>query len=212
MGLSRFSRQLLPTRQAMSSGLRRVWWQSVRRTQYPFLLFRRSVAGLVWAFNWWDVIDEQVLLGGALMFDDIERLRYEGVRAVVNLCIERPDETHVLGAAQMEYLWLPVMDARPPSMAQILEGLAWIEQRVHAGQTVYIHCAAGIGRSTTLLACWYIYTQGMCVPEVLDFIKRRRPQVSLTRRQVQRLEEFASFSTATRWRARSGTLPTSQRR
>ena len=55
--------------------LRQVWLQALRHVQFPFLLLRRSFWGLVLALNWWDFIDEQVLLGGALMFDDLERLR-----------------------------------------------------------------------------------------------------------------------------------------
>ena len=81
---------------AMSKGgrqgrLRPAGFQGLRYVQFPFLLLRRSVWALVLALNWWDIIDEQVLLGGALMFDDLERLRQLGVGAVVNLCAERPD-------------------------------------------------------------------------------------------------------------------------
>ena len=55
---------------------------------------------------------------------------------------------------------------------------------------MYIHCAVGVGRSATLLACWYIYAKGMSVAQVLRLLKLRRPQVGLTRRQVRRLQEF----------------------
>jgi protein tyrosine phosphatase (PTP) superfamily phosphohydrolase (DUF442 family) len=176
---------------ATSPRWRQVWLQGLRRVQFPFLLLRRSFWALVLALNWWDIIDEQVLLGGALMFDDLERLRRQGVEAVVNLCVERSDNPHRLEAAQMDYLWLPVADTHPPTVEQIFQGLAWIEQHVYAERKVYIHCAAGMGRSVTLLACWYLYTCGMSVPQVLQFVKRRRPQAALTRRQVRRIEEMA---------------------
>jgi atypical dual specificity phosphatase len=167
--------------------------QGFRRLQFTSLLLTRSYWGLMLALNWWDVIDERFLLGGALMFDDLERLRGEGVGAVVNLCAERRDDAQRLQAADITYLWLPVFDAFPPTLDQILQGVAWIEQQVHAGRTVYIHCAAGMGRSATFLACWYIYASGMSVPQVLRFLKRRRPQMALTRRQVRRLQEFEAW-------------------
>jgi len=178
---------------AAAKGLRQAWLYGLRSVQFPFLLLRRSFWGLVLALNWWDIIDEQVLLGGALMFDDLARLRRQGVEAVVNLCAERSDNPRRLEAAEMVYLWLPVADTHPPTVEQILQGLAWIEQHVYAGRKVYIHCAAGMGRSVTLLACWYLYTCGMSVPQVLEFVKRRRPQAALTRRQVRRIEEMATL-------------------
>jgi len=192
---------------AASQRLRQVWLQSLRHVQFPFLLLRRSCWGLVLALNWWDIIDEQVLLGGALMFDDLERLRRQGVEAVVNLCAERSDNPHRLKATEMDYLWLPVADTHPPTVEQILQGLGWIEQRVYAGHKVYIHCAAGMGRSVTLLACWYLYTGSMSVPQVLEFVKRRRPQTALTRRQIRRIEEIARLLTHTAGKLPAQELP-----
>jgi protein tyrosine phosphatase (PTP) superfamily phosphohydrolase (DUF442 family) len=185
-----------------AQGLRQVGFQGLRYVQFPFLLLRRSYWGLILALSWWDIIDEQVLLGGALMFDDLERLRRQGVGAVVNLCAERPDNPYRINRAQMDYLWLPVADTQAPTADQIWQGLAWIEQRVQTGQKVYIHCASGMGRSVTLLACWYLYTGSMSVPQVLAFVKRRRPQTSLTRWQVRRIQEIAMLLTQT-----AGKLP-----
>ena len=197
-----YQSQLLLSWLAASQRLRQVWLQGLRHVQFPFLLVRRSFWGLVLALNWWDIIDEQVLLGGALMFDDLERLRRQGVEAVVNLCAERSDNLCRLKAAQMDYLWLPVADTHPPTVEQILQGLAWIAEWVYAERKVYIHCAAGMGRSVTLVACWYLYTCSMSVPQVLEFMKRRRPQAALTRRQVRRIEEIAMLLTHT-----AGKLP-----
>lgn len=173
--------------------LRRVGMRGFRRLQFTSLLLTRSYWGLLRALNWWDIIDEHFLLGGTLMFDDVERLQGQGVRAVVNLCAERQDDQHKLQAAHMEYLWLPVLDACPPTLEQILQGMTWMEQQLHAGRMVYIHCAAGVGRSATLLACWYVYARGMSVSLALRLIKMRRPQVALTRLQVRRLREFEAL-------------------
>ena len=96
----------------------------------------------------------------------------------------------------------PVADTHAPTVDQIVQGLAWIEQHVQTGRKVYIHCAAGMGRSVTLLACWYLYTGSMNVSQVLTFVKRRRPQTSLRRRQVWRIQEIATLLTHT-----AGKLP-----
>jgi protein-tyrosine phosphatase len=173
--------------------LRRMSTGGFRRLQFSSLLLTRSYWGLLLSMNWWDVIDEHFFLGGALMFDDLERLQGQGVQAVVNLCAERQDNHQRLREACIEYLWLPVVDTFPPTLEQVQQGVAWIEQQLHADRIIYIHCAAGVGRSATLLACWYLYTHGMRVPQVLRFIKARRPQIALTRRQIRCLHEFAAF-------------------
>src|SRR5262245_41108330 len=123
--------------------LRPVRFHGLRYVQFPFLLLRRSFWALVLTFNWWDIIDEQVLLGEALMFDDLERLRQLGVKAVVNLCAERPDNPYRLDRAQMDYLWLPVTDTYAPTGDQILQGLAWLEQRVTTGPKAQVKWARG---------------------------------------------------------------------
>ena len=57
------SRPLLPW-PTVSRGLRQVGLQGLRCVQFPLLLVRRSFWGLILALNWWDIIDEQVFLGG----------------------------------------------------------------------------------------------------------------------------------------------------
>lgn len=173
--------------------VRRVSMGGLRHLQSTSLLLTRSYWGLMYALNWWDIIDEHFVLGGALMFDDLDRLRSEGVAAVLNLCAERPDDRHQLYEAGLEYLWLPVMDICPPSFEQIVQGVVWIEQQLQDQRTIYVHCAAGVGRSATLLACWFLYAQRMSATQALRYLKSRRPQVGLTRIQVRRLEEFEGW-------------------
>jgi atypical dual specificity phosphatase len=70
--------------------------------------------------------------------------------------------------------------------------MRWIGHQLRTGRVLYIHCAAGVGRSATLLACWYIHAQGLSVSQALYRLKTRRPQVFLTRRQRQRLHAYAA--------------------
>lgn len=173
--------------------LRSVSVGGFRRLQYTSLLLTRSYWGLIYALNWWDIIDEHFVLGGAMMFDDLDRLQGLGVDAVLNLCAERSDDRHQLDGAGIAYLWLPVMDVFPPTFDQIMQGIGWIEQQLRNNRTIYIHCAVGVGRSATLLACWLLYAKRMNVSQALRFLKTRRPQVGLTRLQVRRLEEFEAW-------------------
>lgn len=56
--------------------------------------------------------------------------------------------------------WLPphnpcmlaCVRAAAPNTEQIQEGVDWAQEQLAAGHSVYIHCAHGHGRSTTVLA------------------------------------------------------------
>lgn len=165
----------------------------LRWLRFVSLLGTRIYWGLVHSLSWWDVIDEHVVLGGMLMFDDLERLQGQGVGAVINLCAEHPAEQHRLRRACIESLWLPVTDAFPPTLEQIRQGVAWMQHQVEAGRTVYVHCAIGVGRSATFLACWYIFAHGMDMTQALRFLKTRRPQMTLTRRQMRRIRDYEAW-------------------
>lgn len=43
-----------------------------------------------------------------------------------------------------------------PNTEQIQEGVDWAQEQLAAGNSVYIHCAHGHGRSATVLACLLI--------------------------------------------------------
>src|SRR5687768_12179542 len=85
------NRQGSPPVEVATRRLRHMSARGLPHLQYPWLLLTRSYWGLLFALNWWDIIDEHFFLGGALMFDDLERLQGQGVRAVVNLRAERQD-------------------------------------------------------------------------------------------------------------------------
>ncbi|MEA3341025.1 MAG: dual specificity protein phosphatase, partial [Chloroflexota bacterium] len=78
------------------------------------------------------------------------RLAARGVTAVVNLREEFDDAT--AGIAPPRYLHLPAVDDTPPTLEQLREGVAFIEQEIARGGEVYVHCWAGVGRAPTMTA------------------------------------------------------------
>jgi protein-tyrosine phosphatase len=81
------------------------------------------------------------------------------------------------------YHCLPVLDNGCPSLDQLREGVAWLGARLGHGR-VYVHCAAGHGRSATLVVA-YLLSKGVVgnVEEGIAFLRARRPGVRLNRCQ-----------------------------
>ena len=56
----------------------------------------------------------------------------------------------------MTYAHIPIVDMTAPSPLQLLQALDAIDQAHADGRAVLVHCAAGQGRTGTVLAAWRI--------------------------------------------------------
>jgi hypothetical protein len=79
-------------------------------------------------------------------------LRKSHVGCIISVC-DRPLEPspEVLG---FSYLFVETPDFRPPP--DLPRILAFMEEEVHQGRPVLVHCFAGIGRTGTVLAGWLL--------------------------------------------------------
>lgn len=117
-------------------------------------------------------------------------LKKEGITADISLEEERLD--HPFGVTA--YLWLPTKDMTPPSPHQLALGVQALTELVRQKQKVYVHCKNGHGRTSTLLAAYFI-SQGKTPDEAMALIKKERPGAHLQESQKKALEEFASHQT-----------------
>lgn len=66
-----------------------------------------------------------------------------------------------------------------------------IQEAVLANKRVFIHCAAGVSRSASLLLGYFMLEKGMLCDDALDYLKKFRPEVDPNpgfMRQLYKLE------------------------
>lgn len=108
--------------------------------------------------------------------------------SVLDLTCEFNENRPMRGSGR--YLCLPVLDNAAPSLRQLEQGVQWLMEALRNGR-VYVHCAAGHGRSATVVLA-YLMAIGMVldVEEGIAFLKARRPGVRLNAAQRAVLREF----------------------
>jgi predicted protein tyrosine phosphatase len=137
-----------------------------------------------------DRVTDLIYLGSRISgMDDYHRLRAHGVRACVDMKQEGADPWTFEA-----FLWLPTLDHDPPSQAHLRMGIAFLRQCEQARVPAYVHCMAGVGRSSTLVLAHMLAGEFKDRgPEaVLDFLCARRACVNPNARQIDAAVEAAA--------------------
>ena len=122
-------------------------------------------------FSW--LIDEKLAGSGMpTTFDELDWILKQGVKSIVTMTENSlPEEwTKDIG-----YLHVPTPDLTAPDMDNIDLAVEFIHQKISDNQSVMVHCAAGMGRAGTILACYLVKYQKYSAKDAISKIRKERP-------------------------------------
>ena len=139
-----------------------------------------------YGFSW---VDPPVLAALARPDEaDLTWLRENGVQVLISLT-EHPLPRKWVNEAGLMAVHIPIPDMHPPDERQLRQAVDTIDRARRSGLGVAVHCAAGKGRTGTVLAA-YLVSQGMTAGEAIRRVRELRPGSVETFEQEQVVREW----------------------
>ncbi len=139
-------------------------------------------------FSW---IDKPLLAGMAepVEPEEFQWLRDQGIQLIISLTEESPPREWINDAGLMN-VHEPIPDMTAPTQEQVEKIISNIRGATDQQMGVAVHCSAGMGRTGTILACYFV-EQGLNARNALSKIRRLRPGSVETEEQVEVVNEYA---------------------
>ena len=122
-------------------------------------------------FSW--LIDEKLAGSGMpTSYDELEWILDQGVKSIVTMTENALPENWI---KDIDYLHVPTPDLTAPDMDKIDSAVDFIHKQISENQSVMVHCAAGMGRAGTILACYLVKYQKYSAQDAITKVRKERP-------------------------------------
>jgi atypical dual specificity phosphatase len=112
----------------------------------------------------------------------------KGIQAILSV---RKGPLAKLWVEGLEYLNVSVKNHAVPTLAELKTCVDYIMKQVNARKKCDVHCAAGRGRTGTVLACYFCRRYGLSAIDAIAKIRQMRPG-SIEKQQEKSVFEYVA--------------------
>lgn len=106
---------------------------------------------------------------------------------------EGPLSSDWFAANSIDHVHLNVKDYGAPSLEQLYNTIDFMEKQIDKGKRVLVHCAAGKGRTGTILAAYLLKEENLTAAQAINKIRKLRPGSIQTKTQENCVEAFEHY-------------------
>ncbi|KAK7689540.1 hypothetical protein QCA50_007332 [Cerrena zonata] len=138
------------------------------------------------SFDSMNEIITNLWLGNISSALDTNTLKEKNIHSIVSVLRENMSIDHTFLHHRIPIQDVPETDI----LSHFIPAITFIDKELSKGQGVLVHCFAGISRSTTIVAAYLMYSQGLDVKESLKLIRQSRSFVEPNHAFMSQLEIF----------------------
>jgi atypical dual specificity phosphatase len=138
----------------------------------------------------WFINDKLAGSGMPTSSEELEWVIKKGVKSIVTMTEEPLPESWI---KNIKYLHVPTEDLSAPDMEKIDNAVDFIHERIKNNEPTMVHCAAGIGRTGTILACYLVKYHDFSVKDAIDKVRKERPGSIQSEFQEIAIELYRKF-------------------
>ena len=120
----------------------------------------------------WLINDKLAGSGMPTTASELDWVLKQGVRSIITMTEVPLPKSWI---KDVKYLHMPTEDLSAPDMEKIDHAVDFIHKRIQSNEPVMVHCAAGIGRTGTVLACYLVKYQKMSFNDAIEKVRKERP-------------------------------------
>lgn len=121
--------------------------------------------------------------------EELQWLRQHGIDILISLT-EEPPQRRAVNQAGLMQVHIPVMDFTAPSQNDLQTAVDAIRKAKDSQLGAAVHCGAGLGRTGTILASWFV-AEGMSSMDAIKHVRQMRPGSIETEEQEEAIHLFA---------------------
>ena len=129
-----------------------------------------------------DFITDRIAIGNRHEAADIDMLEENDITAVLNVAYDLdicyPSMSLSPYRFAIEYHKVGLIDGPGNEINTLAAAVYTLAQILERHEKVFVHCHAGISRSTTVVSIYLAHTQGASFDEALAIVQMRRPNAN----------------------------------